>query len=182
MNVIEQVAEAFGIVPADITGTNRNGHFVEARTVAIVILRDRLELSFAEIGRMMLRDHSSVLHLYRRWPDKRERDPNLASVVTALIEMDGAMPPRLRQSPVKLPKTMTYPRRAALIAEMQGVADLIAKRVEAKTNAQRRERAAYRARLAQMEDDERHFQRMIYNGSVALGKALANYRPAQLAA
>lgn len=84
--VIRAVAQSFGLTPADIKGTARNRHYVCARMVASRLLRDLTwktsglpRFSLPQIGRLMGRDHSTIIHhldvfdVYaRKYPMMRE--------------------------------------------------------------------------------------------------------------
>ncbi|MBI2583137.1 MAG: hypothetical protein HYW25_00585 [Candidatus Aenigmarchaeota archaeon] len=63
--VLPAVSRRTGIAVPDLRGrAQRSGHVV-ARAVAIYVLRERFEVSYPNIGRMLLRDHSTVMHSYR---------------------------------------------------------------------------------------------------------------------
>lgn len=58
------VALRHGYRPADIRSPRRTLHLVRARRACAVALR-RHGLSYAEVGRLLKRDHTSVLYLVR---------------------------------------------------------------------------------------------------------------------
>jgi len=63
--IILDVAERHGIDPSDLHGPSRLPHLCRARWEAMQRLRDR-GLSLPMIGRMLNRDHKTVLHGLRR--------------------------------------------------------------------------------------------------------------------
>lgn len=61
--VLEATADTFGVAVADLTGPSRAQSIVAARQAAMLILRDHIPwLSCEEIGRLLRRDHSTVLY------------------------------------------------------------------------------------------------------------------------
>lgn len=63
--LIEAVASYYHIRPADITGPRRWSYFVEARSLVATTLRAR-GWYYPRIGRLMNRDHTSVLNLCKK--------------------------------------------------------------------------------------------------------------------
>ena len=72
------VASEFGISTTDLVGPSRAAGPVRARHVAILLTRERTELSLPEIGqRFGGRDHSTVLNSMRRAEAALGEDPDL---------------------------------------------------------------------------------------------------------
>ena len=63
---LEVVAEWFDISIKDILGYRRSHNIVNARSVVAFILRNNTSMSLPEIGTLINRDHSSVIHAVRR--------------------------------------------------------------------------------------------------------------------
>lgn len=63
--IILEVAQRHGIDPADLHSPNRSAPLCRARWEAMRLLRDR-GLSLPRIGRMLNRDHKTVMHGLRR--------------------------------------------------------------------------------------------------------------------
>ena len=63
---LEVVAEWFDISIKDILGYRRSRNIVNARSVVAFILRNNTSMSLLEIGTLINRDHSSVIHAVRR--------------------------------------------------------------------------------------------------------------------
>lgn len=60
--VIASVAHDFGLTPAHITGLARDAVLIDARAVVVKVLKRWGRRSYPEIGRLMNRDHSTVIH------------------------------------------------------------------------------------------------------------------------
>jgi chromosomal replication initiator protein len=81
----EQVAQAFGISRAELTGPGRAATPLRARQIAILLTRELTELSLPEIGRLYgNRDHSTILNSLRRAEAAIAADPELAEKVGEL--------------------------------------------------------------------------------------------------
>jgi chromosomal replication initiator protein len=80
-----EVATAFDVEPAHITGPGRNAAAVRARQVAMYLTRELTDLSLPEIGRLYGgRDHSTVLSSIRRVQARAEADPELEAKLETL--------------------------------------------------------------------------------------------------
>lgn len=88
--VIRAVAEAFELTPADLTSPRRSLPHVLARQVVIRLLRDRTwanglpRFSTPQIGRMINRDHTSVLHALQTFDAKSRAYPEMRAVYDAI--------------------------------------------------------------------------------------------------
>lgn len=58
---IENIAQGYGYTVADILGPKRRRHLVSVRNLCVFMLRDK-GYSTTEIGRIMNRDHSTIVH------------------------------------------------------------------------------------------------------------------------
>jgi chromosomal replication initiator protein len=58
---IGHLAEGYGYTVADILGPSRHRHLVSVRNRCVFMLRDK-GYSTTEIGRIMNRDHSTIVH------------------------------------------------------------------------------------------------------------------------
>lgn len=65
LRVMLAVCQEYGIYPTDLLGRSRQRHFVNARSVLARELTAR-GLGPVSIGRLMNRDHSTVINLLRR--------------------------------------------------------------------------------------------------------------------
>jgi hypothetical protein len=78
--VIEIVAQLFMIKPDDIIAGSRFERYVDARATVAQILRNR-ELSYARIGRIMKRDHSTIINLITKIEHYKARNPMIEHVL-----------------------------------------------------------------------------------------------------
>lgn len=69
-HVLATTARLFAVTGADLTGPSRNRRLVEARQVAMTVLRHATTLSYPELGRLFGRDHTTVIHAVRRTLDQ----------------------------------------------------------------------------------------------------------------
>ena len=82
--IIAATARAFDVDPGDITGPSRARHVVEARQVAIALILKLRGVAKSEIGRIINRDHSTVLYNLRAFDAANARSPKLAATVAAI--------------------------------------------------------------------------------------------------
>jgi chromosomal replication initiator protein len=61
-SVIETVASAFGVLGIDLTGNKREKSVSNARQVAMYIFRHEMDYSFAAIGNIFDKNHSTVMY------------------------------------------------------------------------------------------------------------------------
>lgn len=80
LDAVEQVAVATGLTREQIIGDRRLPHLVDARAIVAVSLRDS-GLSYARIGEIMRRDHSSIVHLVDSFEARKAKRPNLARLL-----------------------------------------------------------------------------------------------------
>ena len=60
--IVEETGKCYGVEVSDIMSTSRTKEVVNARQVAMFIIRQLTKLSLPEIGRFFGRDHTTVLH------------------------------------------------------------------------------------------------------------------------
>jgi chromosomal replication initiator protein len=66
------VAEHYDVTVADLTGPSRRRDILRPRRVAMYLLRDHLHLTYPSIGRLLHRDHSTVVYGARRVRDEED--------------------------------------------------------------------------------------------------------------
>ena len=95
--VLRVVAHAYALTVDDITGKDKHKNLAEARLVAYWLLRTRTKLSFPEIGRVLGKNHTSVMSGVRKCGARREKDSafgeftdKLAVAVEARLKREGA--------------------------------------------------------------------------------------------
>lgn len=72
MQLIHEVAEKYGVLVSDIMSSSRFQHHVYARQEVYYLL-SKSGMSSAQIGRMLDRDHTSVLHGIRVFKARKNR-------------------------------------------------------------------------------------------------------------
>lgn len=97
-DVIALVAHEFGVAVEDVIGAGRQKNVALARQVAMYVLREDLQLSFARIGALFGgRDHATVMHSVRKVTDLLETDSDLPRGMEAVREqMLTPQPVRVR--------------------------------------------------------------------------------------
>jgi chromosomal replication initiator protein len=85
--IIEEVCNYFDISRAELTGTSRLKRFSGPRHIAQYLARRLTSLSYPEIAaRFGGRDHTSVLHAFRKIEEEQARDENLKSLLGYLTK------------------------------------------------------------------------------------------------
>ncbi|MGC8740603.1 MAG: chromosomal replication initiator protein DnaA [Candidatus Sumerlaeaceae bacterium] len=83
--IIQVVCQNFGIGREDLLGQNRKKRLATPRHVAMFLVRKFTKLSYPEIGEVFGgRDHTSVLHAFRRISEQIEKDENMRSLIAYL--------------------------------------------------------------------------------------------------
>ncbi len=84
--ILESVSKHFQISVADIRGLSRKAPIAHARHVAVFITREITRDSWKHIGALFgNRDHTSMMHGYRKIRELMNRDKELTSSVQSLI-------------------------------------------------------------------------------------------------
>jgi chromosomal replication initiator protein len=84
-DILEQVAEYFHLETGDLLSRSRKRSVAQARQIAMYLCRELTEESYAHIGsRFGGRDHSTVIHAYRKINDALDSDPGLQNDVSSL--------------------------------------------------------------------------------------------------
>jgi chromosomal replication initiator protein len=87
-DIIETVCHYFELKRSDLLGTSRLKKFAGPRHIAQYLARKLTSLSYPEIGqRFGGRDHTSILHAFRKISDELERDENLKNLVAYLTKL-----------------------------------------------------------------------------------------------
>lgn len=66
LTILAAVCMAFGVTPSELMSISRPQRLARARFAACKLLRDKRNLSYPNIGRVMKQDHSTAVHSYRR--------------------------------------------------------------------------------------------------------------------
>ncbi len=84
-DIIEQVADYFRLEKGDLLSRSRKQSVAKARQIAMYLCRELTEESYAHIGsRFGGRDHSTVIHAYRKIDEALESEPDLQDDVSSL--------------------------------------------------------------------------------------------------
>ena len=82
-STVEAVALHFGVSKDMILGTGRSSVLVDARVACVAILRRR-GLSYPAIGRLMKRDHTTLIHLIGKLDIYERRNPLVTEAIIKL--------------------------------------------------------------------------------------------------
>ena len=61
-NIINKVADFYGIKSDEVIGRCRKQEFVKARFLAIYFIKNRTDFTLKRIGEIFGRDHASIIH------------------------------------------------------------------------------------------------------------------------
>jgi len=70
--IIADCAEEFGISVKDLLGNSRVNHIVMARRKAAWIFYQRGTMSYQQIGRLLNKDHSTIIHAVQKYQKSLE--------------------------------------------------------------------------------------------------------------
>ena len=82
--IMSNTAHYFSLTVEDLTGANRTANIALARQVAMYLCRDLTELSLPKIGALFGRDHTTVMHAYRKVSDMMIKDRSIFNTVTEI--------------------------------------------------------------------------------------------------
>lgn len=83
--LLSVVADEFNMTPQELKGDSRVAEFVEARALVADVLRHR-KWSYPRIGRLLDRDHSTVINLLEKLPVYLRRSEQCQAVHAALAK------------------------------------------------------------------------------------------------
>ena len=85
-DIIRFVAQHYGIRVADLKGRSNRRSIALPRQVAMYLIRDILELSFPEIGRIFSKHHSTVMYAVDNVLKMRQSNPDFDATLTSFRE------------------------------------------------------------------------------------------------
>lgn len=88
-DVIRFVAQHYGVRVADLKGRSNRRSIALPRQVAMYLIRDILELSFPEIGRIFSKHHSTVMYAVDSVQKMRQSNPDFDATLTSFREHFG---------------------------------------------------------------------------------------------
>ncbi len=84
--ILHLVGDHYGVSVEDIKGKKRDANVALARHMSIYLIRNNTSLSLDEIGKHVLRDHSTVIASIRRIADEEKLIPSTRALVAELTE------------------------------------------------------------------------------------------------
>ena len=88
-DIIRFVAQHYGIRVADLKGRSNRRSIALPRQVAMYLIRDILELSFPEIGKIFAKHHSTAIYAVDNIQKMRQSNPDFDATLTAFREHFG---------------------------------------------------------------------------------------------
>ena len=85
-DIIRFVAQHYGIRVADLKGRSNRRSIALPRQVAMYLIRNILELSFPEIGKIFSKHHSTVMYAVDNVQKMRQSNPDFDSTLTSFRE------------------------------------------------------------------------------------------------
>ena len=85
--ILETVARFYNVPEKDLKGKGRTKEIVIPRQVAMYVMREETERSLVEIGEVLGRDHTTVMHGINKTADEIERAPERRQEVITIREM-----------------------------------------------------------------------------------------------
>ncbi|HUK13412.1 MAG TPA: chromosomal replication initiator protein DnaA [Thermoanaerobaculaceae bacterium] len=85
-DVIRFVAHHYGIKVADLKGRDNRRSVAFPRQVAIYLIRELLNLSYPEIGKLFAKHHSTVMYSVETIAEERRTNPSLDATLTTFTE------------------------------------------------------------------------------------------------
>jgi chromosomal replication initiator protein len=82
--IMRSVAQYFSLTIDDLTGVNRTANIAMARQVAMYLCRDLTEMSLPKIGSMFGRDHTTVMHAYRKISGLMNKDRGIFNTISEI--------------------------------------------------------------------------------------------------
>lgn len=85
LEIIQLVAQSYAIAADDITGKDKHKNIAEARQVTCFLIRMLTKLSFPEIGRVLRKDHTSVMVCVKKCTARRAKDMAFCAFTDKLL-------------------------------------------------------------------------------------------------
>lgn len=84
--IIRFVAHHYGVKVADLKGRDNRRSIAFPRQVAIYLIREILDLSYPEIGKIFAKHHSTVIYSVEAIAKERLSNPSLDATLTSFVE------------------------------------------------------------------------------------------------
>ncbi|MCL2785202.1 MAG: chromosomal replication initiator protein DnaA [Propionibacteriaceae bacterium] len=82
--IMTNTAHYFHLTVDDLKGSNRTANVALARQVAMYLCRDQTELSLPKIGALFGRDHTTVMHAYRKISQMMIKDRSIFNTISEI--------------------------------------------------------------------------------------------------
>jgi chromosomal replication initiator protein len=82
-DIIRFVAQHYGIRVADLKGRSNRRSIALPRQVAMYLIREILEISFPEIGKIFAKHHSTVMYAVETIQKMRQSNPDFDATLTS---------------------------------------------------------------------------------------------------
>ncbi len=79
--IIEKTAACFSVSPDDVLGKGKTKNVTAARQVATYLMRKLTGLTLDEIGKILSRDHSTILYSIKKVEESINTDPALNDTI-----------------------------------------------------------------------------------------------------
>ncbi len=88
-DIIRFVAQHYGVRVADLKGRSNRRSIALPRQVAMFLIRDILEISFPEIGKIFSKHHSTIMYAVDNVQKMRQSNPDFDATLTSFREHFG---------------------------------------------------------------------------------------------
>ena len=85
-DVIRFVAHHYGIKVSDLRGRNNRRSVAFPRQIAMYLIREILDLSYPEIGKLFAKHHSTVMYSVEQIAEQRRSNPSLDTTLMTFVE------------------------------------------------------------------------------------------------
>ena len=85
-DIVRFVAHHYGVKVADLKGRDNRRSVAFPRQVAIYLIRELLDLSYPEIGKLFAKHHSTVMYSVETITEERRSNPSLDATLTTFLE------------------------------------------------------------------------------------------------
>jgi chromosomal replication initiator protein len=83
-HIVKKVAKFFNLKTEEIMGTSRRSEIVKPRQIAIYLMRKESNFSYPTIGDYLKKDHSTIMHSYRKIKEAVNRDETVLRELNAV--------------------------------------------------------------------------------------------------
>ena len=83
--ILETAAKKYSITPEDIRGTKRTKEIAYARHIAIYLLRKMTDMSLPQIGKLLKRDHSTIISSLKNVEKEMATNKQMAEDISDLM-------------------------------------------------------------------------------------------------